>query len=374
MAKTQTILVFTLLTCLLWAGCSRPAQGNAPAAGPQAMPVKVQTAELQQVGEFTEYLATLKSRNAAILQPQVEGEITRIFVKSGDQVQAGTPILEIDPLKQQATVHSMEANHQSQIAQLEYNRTELERRKRLFAAGVISKQDLDQAQTAYDASVATVNSLEANVREQQVQLHYYTVASPGAGTIGDVPVRVGDRVTVSTVLTTLDEKGELEAYVSIPAEKAGQVKVGTPIDLLSDTGTEATRTLLSDTGTEATRTKISFISPRVDSANQLLLVKAWVPNSDHRFRNDQVVHARVIYRESERPVVPVVAVSRMGGQIFAFVAEGQGSQAVAKQRPIKVGDVVGNNYVVLDGIKPGDRIITTGVQILVDGMPVAPQS
>jgi len=173
---------------------------------------------------------------------------------------------------------------------------------------------------------------------------------------------VGDRVTVSTVLTTLDEKGELEAYISIPAEKAGEVKVGTAIDLLSDAAGAPTRT------------KISFVSPRVDSANQLLLVKAWVPNADHRFRNDQVVHARVIYREIERPVVPVVAVSRLGGQIFAFVAEGQGDHAVAKQRAIKVGDVVGNNYVVLDGLKPGDRIITTGVQILVDGMPVAPQS
>ncbi len=300
MAKTQNILFFTLLTGLLCASCSRPAQGNAPAAGPQAMPVKVQTAELQQVGEFTEYLATLKSRNAAILQPQVEGEITRIFVKSGDQVQAGTPILEIDPLKQQATVHSMEANHQSQLAQLEYNRTELDRRKRLFAAGVISKQDLDQAQTAYDTSAAAVKAMEANVREQQVQLHYYTVASPGAGTIGDVPVRVGDRVTVSTVLTTLDEKGELEAYISIPAEKAGQVKVGTPIDLLSDSGTEATRT------------KISFVSPRVDSANQLLLVKAWVPNGDHRFRNDQVVHARVIYRICNALLFPCRCVAHGG--------------------------------------------------------------
>ena len=362
MAKTRFIFLSILLACLACASCSRPAQGNAPAAGPQALPVKVQTAELQSVGEFTEYLATLKSRNAAILQPQVEGEITRIFVKSGDQVQPGTPILEIDPLKQQATVHSMEANRQSQLAQLEYNRTELERRKRLYAAGVISKQDLDQIQTAYDASVATLKSMEANVREQQVQLHYYTVTSPGVGIIGDVPVRVGDRVTVSTVLTTLDEKGELEAYISIPAEKAGQVKIGTPIDLLSDASGQPTRT------------KISFVSPRVDSANQLLLVKAWVPNADHRFRNDQVVHARVIYREIERPVVPVVAVSRLGGQIFAFVAEDQGDHAVAKQRPIKVGDVVGNNYVVLDGIKPGDRIITTGVQILVDGMPVAPQS
>ena len=77
------------------------------------------------------------------------------------------------------------------------------------------------------------------------------MTSPGAGTIGDVPVRVGDRVTVSTVLTTLDEKGELEAYISVPAEKAGQIKVGTPIDYWSETGTVLT-------------TKICFVSPRVD--------------------------------------------------------------------------------------------------------------
>ncbi|HLH08844.1 MAG TPA: efflux RND transporter periplasmic adaptor subunit [Terriglobales bacterium] len=362
MAKRQTITLLALAGVMLSTSCSRPAEGNAPVATPQAMPVKVETAKLQRVGEYTDYLATLKSRNSAVIQPQVEGDVTRIFVKSGDHVEAGAPLLQIDPTKQQATVHSTEANHQAQLAQLEYNRTELERRKKLYAAGVISKQDLDQAQTAYDASVATVRSLEASVREQQVQLHYYTVNAPAAGTIGDIPVRVGDRVTVSTTLTTLDKTGELEAYISIPAEKSGEVKVGTPVDLLSEVETEPTHT------------KLSFVSPRVDPASQLLLVKAWVPNGDHKFRNDQVVHAHVIFQQLDKPVVPVVAVSRMGGQIFAFVAEGQGSQTVAKQRPIKVGDVVGNNYVVLDGLKPGDRIITTGVQVLVDGMPVAPQS
>ena len=116
------------------------------------------------------------------------------------------------------------------------------------------------------------------------------------------------------------------------------------------------------------------MSPRVDPQKQLLLVKADVPNANHQFRNDQLVHARVIYQQIDKPLVPVTAVSRMAGQTFAFVAESDGEQTVAKQRPVELGDIVGNNYVVLDGIKPGDRIITSGVQMLADGMPVLPQS
>jgi multidrug efflux pump subunit AcrA (membrane-fusion protein) len=73
-------------------------------------------------------------------------------------------------------------------------------------------------------------------------------------------------------------------------------------------------------------------------------------------------------------MIPVTAVSRMAGQTFAFVAESNGKQTVAKQKPVQLGEIVGNNYVILDGIKPGEQIITSGVQMLADGMPVAPQS
>jgi multidrug efflux pump subunit AcrA (membrane-fusion protein) len=72
-------------------------------------------------------------------------------------------------------------------------------------------------------------------------------------------------------------------------------------------------------------------------------------------------------------VVPVLAVSRIGGQYFAFIAEDQNGKIVAHQKPLHVGDMIGNNYVVLDGVKNGDKIIVSGTQFLVDGMPVIPQ-
>ena len=340
-------------------GCSKKAQGGA--GDPQAMAVKVEAAALERVPDFTEYIATLKSRRSAVIQPEVEGQITRIFVRSGNRVGAGAALLEIDPRKQEATVNAQEANQRARLAALEYNRQELERRKQLFAAGVISKQELEQVQSAYDASKAEVDALQASVREQKVQLRYYTVAAPAAGTIGDIPVRVGDRVKTDTMLTTLDEGGELEAYISIPAEKASAVRVGTPVEIVLPEEQAAIRTATT------------FVSPRVDDATQLLLIKASVPNPQGRFRNDEVVRVRVIWSEGERVLLPITAVQRVAGQTFAFVAESDGKQTVARQKTVRLGEIFGNRYVVLDGIKPGEKVIVTGVQMLADGVAVAPE-
>lgn len=338
-------------------GCGKNASADRP-AGPQAFPVQMITAQAQLVPQSTDYLATLKSRNAPALQPQVEGDVVKIFVHSGERVEAGMPILEIDPLKQEATVNNQEAAHKSKLAVMEQNRIDLERKTKLFAAGVIARADLDAAQAAYNSSKADVEALEASLREQRVQLRYYTVRAPAAGIVGDIPVRVGDHVNNQTVLTTLDHSGELEAYLYLPAEKSSAVRLGMPVDLLDDQGKPSART------------RIFFISPRVDPDSQTLLVKAAVPNPAMKFRNAQQVHARVIWSEEKRPLIPVTAVSRMSGKIFAFVAEGQGQQVVARQRLIQVGDLVGNDYVVLDGIKPGEKIIVSAVQMLADGMPV----
>lgn len=359
MSPKKTALSIVAAGILFLAGCGSGSKAAAP-TGPQAFPVKVITAQSQLVPFSTDYLATLKSRNAATLQPLVEGDITKIFVASGQRVAAGAPVLEIDPTKQQATLNNQEAGLKSKQAVMEQASVDLDRKKKLFAAGVVAKADLDQAQNTYAAAKADAEALQASIREQQVQLRYYTVHAPSEGVIGDIPVHIGDHVAATTILTTVDSGGSLEAYISVPAEKASALRMGMPVDIVDDEG-------------KPLRTRITFISPHVDTDSQTLLVKTQLPQ-DKRFRNAQQVHARVVWSERNAPVIPVTAVSRLSGKMFAFVAEGQGQQAVAKQRVIQVGDLIGNDYVVLDGIKPGDKIIVTSVQMLADGMPVMPQS
>jgi RND family efflux transporter MFP subunit len=325
--------------------------------------VKVLEAKAVPVSDTSDYVATLKSRDSAVIMPQVEGQIVQIFRHSGDQVSAGTPLVQIDPLKQQATVKSQEDTRAAAQASLQYSQQQYDRSSGLYAAGVVSKQDLDQAKSALDAARAQVQALDANVREQQVQLRYYTVTAPWNGIVGDIPVHVGDRVTTTTILTTVDKPGSLEVYVYVPIERASQLKMNMPVQVLDSSGN-----VIADS-------RISFISPQVDNTTQTVLAKSSIENSRDKLRQLQFIRARVIWGIQQRPMVPVLAVSRIGGQYFAFVAEQDPKTGsyVAHQKPLRLGQMVDNNYVVLDGIKPGDKAIVSGTQFLIDGVPVIPQ-
>ncbi len=315
------------------------------------------------VSDATDYVATLKSRDSAVIMPQVEGQVTQIFVHSGERVEAGAALMEIDPLKQQATVKSQESSRAAQQAALNLAKQQYERAQGLAAAGVVSRQDLDQAKANLDAAQAQMESLDSQVREQQVQLRYYKLVAPRGGIVGDIPVRVGDRVTVATQLTTVDQPGSLEAYVYVPIEHSSQLKMNMPVQVIDSEGK-----VLADT-------RISFISPQVDNSTQTVLVKARITNGNDALRQSQFVRARVVFGTHQNPKVPILAVSRLAGQYFAFVAEPQnGGSYVARQKPLKIGQTVGNDYEVQDGIKPGDKVIISGTQFLMDGAPVIPQS
>ncbi len=347
---------------LITTACGKGKQAEAMAPAPQAMPVKVQTAMAQKVDDTTDYVATLKSRDSAVVMPQVEGIITQIFVHSGERVAAGASMMQIDPAKQQASVKSQESATAAQVAQVKWAQQNYDRVSGLANAGVVSKQDLDQARANLDAAQAQLHSLDAQVSEQQVQLHYYKVVAPRAGMVGDVPVRVGDRVVTTTMLTTVDRPGSLEAYIYVPIEKSAQLKLNLPVHIVDAAGSSLAAS------------RITFISPQVDTATQTVLVKATIANSNDSLRTAQFIRARVVWGSQEKPVVPVVAVSRIGALYFAFVAESdQKGGYVVHQKPLQIGQIVGNNYVVLDGVKPGDKVVVSGTQFLVDGVPVVPQ-
>ena len=156
-----------------------------------------------------------------------------------------------------------------------------------------------------------------------MQLHYYKVVAPRSGIVGDIPVRVGDRVTTATQLTTVDQPGSLEAYVYVPIEHSSQLKMNLPVQVFDSNGK-----VLADT-------RVSFISPQVDNTTQTVLVKARIANGNDALRQSQFIRARVVWGTHQNPEVPILAVSRLAGQYFAFVAEPQnGGSFVARQKPL----------------------------------------
>jgi len=364
-AGQRASLAAALLLLLVCAGCSGGGQGQtAPGGGgaPPGIPVKVQVAQSSPINETTEYVATLKSRDSAVVMPEVEGQITQIYVHSGDHVAAGAPLMQIDPRKQEATVSSQEQMREAQQANVALAQQTFERTNGLYKAGVVSKQDLDQAQAALDTAKAQLQSLDAQVKQQQVQLHYFKVVAPREGIVGDIPVRVGDRVVTSTLLTTVDQPGALEAYVYVPVERSTQLKMGMPVDIVDATGKVMAQS------------RITFISPQVDNSTQSILVKATIANSRDRLRTSQFIRARVVWGERQAPRVPVLSVITLGGQHFVFIAETENGKIVARQKMLHVGEMIGNDYVVLDGVNAGDKVIVSGTQFLTDGAPVMPQA
>lgn len=389
------------------------------AAKPQATKVRLSTLETAKISNSSEYIANLESRRSVNLQPQIQGHVTRIFVREGDNVPAGKPLIQVDPDQQQAAVSSataaaaaaaaqvenvraqlssLEAQRQSNLSDVEYNQKEYERYSRLADQGAVARSTADQYTNRIETARSSLNAIdkqiaaqkaalagaekqrlqaEAATRGQQVQLQYYQTKAPFAGTVGDIPVKLGDFVNTSTQLTSITQNRPLEVNISVPIERGPDLRQGMPVELLDSQG--------KSFGTS----RIFFIAPNTANNTQLVLVKSLFENSKGQLRANQYVRARVIWNQRSGILVPTTAITRLGGETFVFVAQqappkqtdqsNQQSQPaqpqlVARQKPVKLGAIQGNNYQVLSGLKPGERIITSGLLSLRDGATIAPES
>ena len=258
------------------------------------MPVQVAPVALTAVPNSDTYVATIKSRRSATMQPQVDGNITRILVTSGQMVKAGQVLMQIDPLKQLATVQSQQGLEAQQKAVYQYNQADVERQRKLYEAGITSKQVYDQAVQSYQNSKGAFDSSAASTGTQRQQLAYYQIRAPFAGIVGDIPVHLGDYVSSTTLLTTLDENQQLEAYIYVPTERASLVHTGLAVDLIDTSGEVMAHST------------ISFVSPQVDNGLQSILAKAEIPAAS-KLRNQQIVNARVTWSTAPKPTVPVLS-------------------------------------------------------------------
>lgn len=401
------LLCLSLLVAACRPGGPPRSMGGEGGGEGQPTPVAVGRVEEQQIEETSEFMASLGSQQVASIRPQVSGQVTQVFVQLGSQVAAGAPLFEIDSRQQQAAVAGQTAGIAAAQANLESGRAVLsqlradrlrleaaaefareqhERNLRLLAEGAISQaqadqssRDLRQAEAALAAQQEQIRAQEAAIlraerevqraqaeaERQQVQLQFFQVTAPFAGIVGDVLVRQGDYVTPQTVLTTLTQPQALELNLNIPLQRAPQLRIGTPVQILDSRGEVIGSS------------QISFIAPEANAATQSVLAKALLENPAGQLRSAQFVRTRVIWEERPALLVPVTAVARLGAQTFVYTvqtteppAEGMPPGAVAVQRPVQLGSIYGNSYEVLEGLEANEPIVLSGLQKIRDGAPI----
>jgi len=393
--------VITVFCTLLLCGCTSAQSNPAAGGGMPAMLVKTAVVTSRSLPQTSNFVGTLKSRQSVNLRSQVAGRVVHILVRSGDQVKAGTPLLELDKGKQEAnvsreaaqidaweadqenakaTVKSLQASKLSKQANLSYAQTQFNRYKMLADQGAVSAESADQWRNQLKVAQAELEATEAQIHAQQAmltkdaklikqaraatkgqeeELGYFTVRAPFAGQIGDIPVRVGDYVTTDTLLTSVDQIHPLELYVNIPTTDSSKLRKGLTVQVLRNDGT------LEQQG------NVFFISAQVDPRDQTVLAKAQVDNALETLRSGQQVNIRIVWDYAPSLTVPVTAVSRFTGQDFVFVVEkGADGKTIAKQHAVKLAAIEGNEYRVVSGLHQNEEIVTSGTQNLTDGAPI----
>ena len=406
--KTK-LLGIAFLASVLTSACGKDNNPRATAGTPPPLLTKVQTVKRSQIERSSEFVGTLEAQERVLLQPQIQGRIDRIFVPSGKRVKRGTAIMSLSLDQTQAQVASTiaatksavaaratateqiqvaEADRASAVAEVKLQQAQFNRTQRLVTEGAQARQQLEIAQRNLDTAIAslqaaekrvnaaktTIAQLEANIRQAEanttaarVNLNYKQLLAPITGVIGDFSVKVGDYVNVGQSLTTITQNESIDMRISVPSNYSSQLHLGLPTELI-DANTDKRLVIGS----------VNFISPRVDTGAQSILSKTRFPNRDGNLRDGQYVRAKIVWSTRNGVLIPTIAVTRIGGQNFVFVAQNDTSvgksRQVVHQRPVKLGDLQGDSYEVIEGIKAGERIAVSNILKLRNGSPIQPQS
>ncbi|MEH2424688.1 MAG: efflux RND transporter periplasmic adaptor subunit [Nostoc sp.] len=386
-------------------------QNSAPSTAnvqPLGVRVKISTVQSGIIEESSDFIASLKSQRSVTLQPRIQGRVTQIFVKSGDPVAAGTAILQVDSTPQgaialsnpvpqaflvqlenaRATLKFLEAQRPSYVANVRLYQQNYEKFVNLAEEGAVSRQTSNQfadrlatAKTSLDAIDSRIQAqrttiLQAekslqqgnvNTQNQQVQIQSDKITSPFSGTVGNMPMKVGDLVNTSTQLVNITQNRPLEVNISVPLQQGPQLHKGMPVEVMNAQGQKLGRS------------RVFFIAPNASNQTQGILIKALFNNPNGQLRADQLVRARVFWNQRPGVLIPTTAMTRIAGDTFVYVVETEKSpqgvsQQVARQRRVKLGEIKGNNYQVIEGLQPEDQVIISGLLNLRDGVAIVPES
>jgi membrane fusion protein (multidrug efflux system) len=368
--RFQAVIVMCIP--VLFYGCG-PANGGKEGEKKGTPALPVMSVSPGDATVTTAYSSLLEGKVNVEIRPQVDGTLSRIYVDEGAYVKAGQPLFKIDDRVYREQYNSALASQHVAEASLVVAKLNEEKLVPLVQNNVISDIQLKTAKANRQSSLASLEQSKAAARSALVNLDYAIIKAPVSGYIGKIPFRLGSLVSKNQTqwLTILSDVSELYAYFSMSEidfmrfrkQYAGssiqeKLREVAPVSLI-----------MADGSTFAEKGTVSAVSGQFDQATGSVRIRAVFPNRDGLLRSGNT--GKVVMESVYHNVllVPQAATVELQDKVFVFLV-GKGNR-VTKQA-VTVTGKSGNNYIVSSGLKPGDRIVTAGIDKLPDGTVIKP--
>ena len=371
--KRSKFLRGLIFAALVLSGCK---QENAPQSAAASPPqVVVAAVEQRDVPIVREWIGQLDGSENVDIRARVSGYIQEIAFKEGTVVKAGDLLLRIDPRPLEAAVAQEEADLAQATAAQEKTQLDEQRQSQLFQKNITSQQDYDNAVKANLGSKASVEAARAALDQAKLNLAFATITSPIAGIVGHTDFSIGDFVaagnagtpvtTVSTVdpikiVFALSEKEYLTAAERLAAMLAQ------PLDQREAIG----ELIRADGKVHPYKGRFLAADRQVDPKTGTIRISALFPNPGNILRPGQYAKAR--FKVQDRTgalLIPQRAVQELQGRNFVWVVDDANK---VSQRGVTVGQRIGSDWVIEEGLKPGERIVVEGLQKVREGAPIQP--
>jgi len=314
------------------------------------------------------YPATIKGVQDVEIRPKATGFITQINVKEGQTVGVGQVLFVIDNETAQAAVRQAQAavntaQQQVNTAKLTYDNSQL-----LHQNKVIGDYELQTSQNSYEAALAGLAQAQAGLASAKEQLSYCYVKSPAAGVVGTIPFKKGALVSASNVLTNVANISQMEVYFSVTEKAAMQLQsTGGGIQ-----GLPAVKLQLADGSIYNHEGKVTKMSGMVDQTTGSVQMIAAFSNPEKLLKSGGAGTIIIPRQETDVIMIPQSCVMEVQNKKFVYLL---GQDNKVKYSEIKVDPQDdGNNYIVTEGLKKGDKYVTNGITKLSDGMEIVPIS
>ncbi len=336
--------------------------GGRPTFGDNEFPVV--TVGTASADMQTAYPASIKGVQDVEIRPKVSGFLTQINVKEGQTVSAGQTLFVIDNETYQASVRQAQASVNAAQQQVNTSKLTYENAKQLHANKVIGDYELQTSQNNYESAKAQLGQTQAALASAKDMLGFCFVKSPASGVVGTLPYKKGALVSGSNSLTTVSNISSMEVYFSV-TEKEAMVLSQKGLNSLP-----AVKLQLADGSIYSHEGKVTKMSGVIDAATGSVQLIAAFPNPEKILKSGATGKIIIPRVNSQAIIIPQACVSEVQNKKFVFTV---GKDNKVKYTEIKVDPQNdGNNYVITEGLKVGDKYISNGVTKLNDGMEIVP--